>query len=130
MMVDWSKSKYFLKEEFDCQATGENKMQESFILQINQLRSIYGKPMLISSGFRSKKHPIEAKKKSGGGMHTTGLASDVLIHGKEAYILLNLIIQMKVWTGIGFNQKGAFEQRFIHIDMGTDENRRPTIWSY
>ena len=33
------------------------------------------------------------------------------------------------FSGIGVSQKGAWEGRFIHLDMVQDESR-PAIWSY
>lgn len=92
------------------------------------LRLAYGKPMPISSGYRDKTHPIEAKKVTTG-THTTGRACDVAVTGKDAYRLVELAYQYG-FTGIGINQKGS--SRFVHLDdCGPAAGRpRPTMWSY
>jgi len=54
--------KNFTKEEFNCQHTGENRMEEEFLLKLDQLRDNCGFPFVITSGYRSPSHPIEAKK--------------------------------------------------------------------
>ena len=78
-MINWNDYKNFTKEEFDCKATGENQMQKEFMDKLQELRNRLGFPLVISSGFRSIKHPIEAKKEKGG-MHTKGLACDIKCH--------------------------------------------------
>ena len=128
--VAWEDSKFFMKTEFDCSHTGDNEMKQVFIDNLNVLRENYGKAMLISSGYRSPEHPIEARKKNGGGMHTTGLACDVLVSGKDAHHFLKCVLDHGCWTGIGVSQKGDRSSRFIHFDMGTNTYTRPTIWSY
>ena len=126
--VDWSKSKYFKKEEFVCSHTGKSDMNAEFIDKLNNLREAYGKPLTISSGFRDSTHPVEAIKKSPGA-HTTGQACDILIDRGNAFKLLSLAF-VSGFTGIGVNQKGG--ARFLHLDTIEDSptRPRPTIWSY
>jgi hypothetical protein len=54
--------KYFAREEFDCQETGENEMEDEFIHALDALRHQCGIPFRITSGYRSPRHSIEAKK--------------------------------------------------------------------
>lgn len=52
-MMDWSKYPNFSKREFDCKETGENEVQARFMDKLQALRTEYGKPMVITSGYRS-----------------------------------------------------------------------------
>ena len=102
-------------------------MHPDFMERLQELRMVYGKPMKITSGYRDKTHPIEAKK-AAPGAHASGRACDVSIRGADAVELLNLALQMG-FTGIGIQQKG--EGRFIHLDDIEDGTQpRPMIWSY
>lgn len=95
--------------------------------RLQALRTAYGKPLKVSSGYRSPLHPIEAAKALPGA-HSTGNAVDLLVRGADAYKLVALAIQFG-FTGIGVQQKG--ESRFIHLDDIVDSRfPRPTVWSY
>ena len=50
---------YFSRSEFSCQYTGENKIEDSLLLKIDELRERCGFPFIITSGYRSLAHPIE-----------------------------------------------------------------------
>ena len=99
------------------------------------LRRHFGKPLQISSGYRDAKfHPVESKKPQPG-VHSYGLAADVLLSHGLAYDLLNMALSLKIFTGIGIQQKGHPGGRFIHLDIATPQNYRqdvirPTVWSY
>jgi len=43
---------------------GKNEMKHSFMAKLQALRTAYGKPIAISSGFRDYTHPAESKKKA------------------------------------------------------------------
>ena len=60
---DWNQFPNFSASEFRCQHTGTDGMDEDFVRCLQQLRTMYGKGMVISSGYRSAEHPIEARKK-------------------------------------------------------------------
>ena len=48
-MADWE---YFTEEEMSCKGTGECNMDEEFMERLIRLREDYGKPMIVSSGYR------------------------------------------------------------------------------
>jgi zinc D-Ala-D-Ala carboxypeptidase len=121
--VDWSQYPNFSKSEFRCKETGENGMQPEFMALLQQLRNRYGKPMLISSGYRSPRHSIEARKAQAG-THAQGIACDVAVSGADAQLLVKLALDLG-FTGIGVSQK-AGGARFIHLDTAP----RRAIWSY
>ena len=86
--------------------------------------------MAISSGYRSLAHnsAINGARYS---PHLFGRAVDVLCFGKEAYILIGLAMKHGM-TGIGVQQRGDYDSRFIHLDNmdKVKPHHRPWIWSY
>jgi zinc D-Ala-D-Ala carboxypeptidase len=90
--------------------------------RLQALRSAYGKPMIITSGYRCAKHPVEAAKVMPG-MHSTGLAADIGVSGAEAVQVLRLAFDAG-FRGVGVQQKG--NGRFLHVDL----RENPTVWSY
>jgi uncharacterized protein YcbK (DUF882 family) len=92
------------------------------------MRTAYGRPMIITSGYRHTSHPAE-RVKGRPGAHTFGCAADIAVSGADAYDLIRLAIGYG-FTGIGVQQKGA--GRFIHLDDLSSEGTRPrpAIWSY
>lgn len=128
-MMDWNLSTYFTKYEFKCSHTGECDMDPEFIRKLNELRTAFGKPMKITSGYRHATHPIERKKKTPGA-HTTGQAADIAVSRQDAFHLLRIALNTGVFNGIGIQQKGS--GRFIHLDTieNSPSRPRPTIWSY
>jgi len=84
--------KYFTLEEFACQETGENGIKEEFVTSLDALRHECGFPFVITSGYRSPRHSIEAKKQTPG-QHTTGCAADIAIsNGAQRFIILVLTL--------------------------------------
>lgn len=122
-MIDWNKYPNFSKSEFDCKETGENEMKAEFMDKLQALRVRYGKPMRITSGYRSARHSIEARKAEPG-THAQGIACDIGAHGADALLLVKLALDMG-FTGIGVSQKSG-GARFIHLDIAP----RIAIWSY
>lgn len=124
MIFDWSQYPNFTKQEFDCQETGENRMKPGFMAKLQTLRTAYDRPMVVTSGFRSKLHSIETKK-TAPGPHTTGLACDIRVGpGEDVYDLIRLAFLLG-FNGIGVSQKSG-GPRFVHLD--TCERR--AVWSY
>ena len=124
--IDWSKYPNFKPEEFLCKHTGKSGIKKELLGKLQELRTRFGKPLKVTSGYRDPTHPIEAKKEAPG-PHTTGLAVDLAVQGKDAYVVVGLAMGLG-FTGIGVNQKGA-RGRFIHLDL-LKTSLRPTIWSY
>ena len=130
--MTWS-SPFFTEEEMRCQCgCGQDGMHSEFMEKLTSLRADWGQPMVVTSAYRCKNHPIEAKKIAQGkppGTHESGRAVDIAIQGEDAYNLLCAALGHG-FSGIGVNQKGS--ARFIHLDdLTRDEGwPRPTIWSY
>lgn len=118
---------YFKREDFACKCgCGTNLIQDSLITALDELRQRVGFPLVVSSGYRCPAHNAAISSTGDDGPHTTGQAADIAVDRLKAYIVLREAMEMKVFTGIGVNQKG--NSRFIHLD--TLDEGRPTCWSY
>lgn len=125
--IKWDDYKYFEEREFRCSHTGMCHMDEGFINLLSKIREDYGRPMIITSGYRHPTHPIEASK-TNRGEHTYGVCCDVAVRGEDCYDLMALCFKYNI-PRVGVSQKGG--GRFVHIGMGyRDLFPSPTIWSY
>jgi len=125
-----SESKNFSREELQCSFSGECEIEEDALQKLQALRDEWGKPMRLSSAYRSAQHPRERTKPNGPGHHhgvngNGGQAFDVLIAGEDVPPFIALAIKHG-FRGIGVNQKGEWNQRFIHIDT----RDKYACWSY
>lgn len=122
-MNNWSN---FTQDELSCTCCGEANPNLEFVELmdiVQEMRDELGFPLPVSSAYRCSSHPIEAKK-SKPGMHNIA-AIDIRVSGNKAHKVLELAMK-KGFTGIGVNQKGNHNQRFIHLDMRDNG----TVWSY
>jgi uncharacterized protein YcbK (DUF882 family) len=125
-MIDWGKYPNFKREEFLCKHCNAEGIKEPLVAKIQELRTKYGKPMKITSGYRCPQHPIEVKKATPGA-HALGLAADIGVEGAAAHEVLKLAFELG-FNGVGVQQKGT--GRFIHLDIRNGELPGPTVWSY
>ena len=125
-LVNWDEIQYFKKEEFNCTHTGNNLMEHNFMMKLDMLRKSINRPLVISSGFRDETHPVEVRKTKPG-MHTKGIACDILANHKHALDIIKIALDIG-FMGIGVNQKGNYDGRFIHVDLRESES--PILWSY
>ena len=120
-------SPHFSREELACSETGACEMDQDFLDLLEKVRLRFGKPMKLSSAYRSPEHSVEISKPEHrkNGYHVQGRAVDVLIYHEEALRLIHIALAEGI-KGIGISQKGPHESRFVHLD------NRPTrmIWSY
>jgi zinc D-Ala-D-Ala carboxypeptidase len=121
--------KYFERTEFDCSCCRRNEMDGVFLQELDDLRARFGKPLIVSSGYRCPTHNARVSSTGASGPHTTGRAADLRVSRGDALRLLRIALEMG-FTGIGLQQKGAV--RFIHLDNlpNAEGQPRPTIWSY
>ena len=125
-MIEWGKYPNFSAKEFLCTHCGSEGIQSALLDKLQAMRTEYGKPMKITSGYRCPQHPIEAKKTSPGA-HALGIAADIGVEGDEAHAVLALAMRHG-FTGVGVQQKGT--GRFIHVDVRSGQLPTPAIWSY
>ena len=120
----------FTRAEFACRCGKcENKIQDSFIDKLQDLREALGFPLRITSGYRCPAHNARVSGTGLSGPHTTGHAADIAVSREQAFRLISMAA-ISGFTGIGVSQKGA--SRFIHLDdlPAAAGQPRPTIWSY
>jgi len=124
----------FKKEEFACRHCGKDGISSLLLDKLQSMRTDLGFPFVISSGYRCEDHEIEKQKRLNGkpmGAHNEGLAVDILCNSAEAYTILSNASNYG-FTGIGVNQKGNYNLRYIHLDILENKTNkpRPHIWSY
>lgn len=122
--------KHFRITEFECRCgCGRVEMNLMFLNALDQLREKYGKPLVVTSGYRCPSYNSKVSSTGPTGPHTTGKAADLRVDRGDAYRLLKLALDAG-FTGIGVQQKGG--GRFIHLDLLNDApgQPRPTVWSY
>lgn len=118
---------YFSDDELRCKC-GCDKLvfNPNVRLILNQIRDEFGKPMVVSSGYRCPQHPVEARKQTTG-EHCTGMAVDISVASKDALDLLKVACKYNV-PRLGISQKGAHRHRFIHLGWSRDYPEG--LWSY
>ena len=116
--------KYFEYEEFDSpdvQGSGQ-LMDPKLLNMIDEAREIYGKPIHVTSGYRTEAH----NRKVGGvdsSSHLKGLAIDVAcVRSDNRFKMLNALLE------VGFNRIGVAGS-FIHVDIDKDKSQN-VIWTY
>ena len=116
--------RYFKLEEFDSPdelGSGCNMSQE-ILSMLDAARKIYGKPMRITSGFRTKTH----NKKVGGvesSSHLKGLAADIACsESRNRFDMIRALLE------VGFKRIGV-AGTFIHVDIDKNKSQN-VIWTY
>ena len=131
-MIDWENLN-FIPEEMECRCgCGVLGIDPEFMTVLQEIRTLYGRVMNVSSGYRCAAHPAERKKVDRGGKpgsHYTGCAADIRCAGSDALMLLRVALMHEKITGVGVKQTGPHDHRFIHLDTVTTPPR-PNIWSY
>jgi len=131
MDLDWSLYPNFSANEMRCKHTKELGMRPEMMQVLQDIRTSHGKPIFVSSGYRSKEHPLEQDKREPG-EHTLGLAVDIICYGREALALLDLALKHDV-RRIGLHQKGMISgARYMHIGIADRFflGFVKTIWTY
>ena len=123
-------TKNFTREELACKHCGKMEIPLASIKRLQRVRDRVGHFLKVSSAYRCPEHNNAVSKTGRTGPHTKA-AFDVAVHSDEAYHVTQAALA-EGFTGIGVNQKGPLEQRFIHLDDLTDEEEipRPRVWSY
>jgi zinc D-Ala-D-Ala carboxypeptidase len=113
----------FSDEEFKCSHCGVNRIELSFVQQLQQLRDAIQKPIHVNSGFRCAAHPVERSKPPGSfSAHMYGIAADIYCPTLSIELLWKAVIQQPLFKGIGV----APWQNYIHVDT----RAKPARWAY
>lgn len=119
---------HFSEEELSCPCCGKNGFKPDTLKKFNALREDCGFPLRMNSGYRCENYNTT---KGYTQTHATGQAGDISVTHEQAYVVMEKAPKHG-FTGVGFNQKGTPDQRFIHLDdlPRTSLRPRPHIWSY
>ncbi len=125
--------KYFSPLELQCKCnkcdSSGQEMKKELMEPLIVLRRTMDFAFRITSAYRCPAHNNQVSTTGFTGPHTTGCAIDIAVGWRHAYALLEEAFRMKVFTGIGINQKG--QSRFIHLDtLDPAKYARPALWSY
>lgn len=118
------KARYFSKETdpklFYCSYDGSEGLQEHFLKALDTLRKNCGFPFVITSGYRSRNHPVERRKVKGG-PHNQGIAADIAVRdGVQRRKIVEEAIKLG-FGGIGIHKD------FVHVDL---RETVPVMWEY
>lgn len=123
---------HFSRKELECHCgCGQMEIDPAFMQSLESLRTAFGKPMRITSGFRCSTYNAQISTTGFIGPHVTGKAVDVGISGQDAHTLLAFAIHHN-FQGLGISQRGPHNKRFLHLDLieNSPGRPRPRIWSY
>ena len=122
---------HFRPYEMRCRGNDELLVVPTFMDWLEGVRHVYGQGMVITSGYRTPGHQATLPGARRTGAHDDGIAVDVLVSGEDAFRLIKIAMGQGA-AGIGVQQKGAHEKRYLHLDMWTKapEGVRPRVWSY
>ena len=118
--------KYFSIAEFDspdAPGSGVN-MDQDLLELLDEMRAIYGKPIVITSGYRTPQHNASlGKNASKDSSHLKGLAVDIAIaDSNQRYQIIRIAMLLgikRIGTGKGF----------VHIDIDGDKAQNVN-WIY
>jgi len=103
---------------------GENEMKQWVLKMFAQAEKEYGKPFVITSGYRSKQYQDELRKNprikaAKHSPHVEGAAGDISLRGVNKRKLITAL------KNAGFNRFGVGKS-FIHVDAADRIN--PNVW--
>jgi len=123
-------TEHFTDAELSCRHCGRQEMDPEFMERLEAIRREYGKPMVVTSGYRCPEYNLRVSRTGASGPHTRGRAADIAVRGGNALELIAIAMKHGC-TGIGVLQHGT--HRMVHLDDLPDESPRsprPWIWSY
>lgn len=114
-------TKNFKEKEWNCKHCGKaHEMQPHVMQVVQELRESIGVPLVLTSAWRCKDHPSEARKKEPG-QHNKGTAVDIAVNdGATAYKLIVMGLEL---GATGF----AYGNGFVHLDW---RDSTPVTWRY
>lgn len=120
----------FTPQEMADRLTGDLLIVPDFMDWLQEVRAAYQRPMYVTSGYRTPEHQ-HSKSGKPTGAHVDGMAVDVRACHEHSHELLKIAISAGA-LGLGIQQLGAPERRYLHIDRWTSAPKgyRPRIWNY
>ncbi len=114
-MNDIKVSFHFSLKEFECPCCKRVKLDERLLMKLEALRILYGKPLVITSGYRCEKHNREVGG-SERSLHLEGKAADIRIAEREQGKILMLC------KLLGLRVIPYGKRNFVHVDIGGGAN--------
>lgn len=129
--LDWGRWPNFTENEMRCKCgCGRADMAPEFMDRLQAMRNRTLTSFVVTSGYRCPDYNDRIAKTGRTGPHTTGHAVDLLCAGARAHDILQLAA-LEGMTGIGVDQHGPHEKRFLHLDdLPAGNYPRPGVWSY
>ena len=121
----------FLPAEMADRRDGSIKIVPDFMDWLQGIRYVYGRPMIVSSGYRTPEHQQILPGNRVTGSHVDGMAADIRVYGAYALELINVATSNGVY-GLGISQTGSLHSRYVHLDRWekAPKGTRPNLWSY
>ena len=121
----------FTPEEMADNRSGDLLIVPAFMDWLQVVRYQYGRPMHITSGYRTPQHQQLLPGGRITGAHVDGMAVDVKVYGSHALELIKVACANDV-MGLGVSQSGNHRSRYLHLDMWDKASAgvRPGMWSY
>jgi uncharacterized protein YcbK (DUF882 family) len=126
--------KNFTREEFLCKHTGREGIRQELVDTLQAIRTAFGAPITVTSGYRDPSHPAERNKPKGSySAHVEGVAADIAIPPGQTERLYALILARPEVKGVGYSA----ESNFFHLDLRKTQKRIfwkyragvPTVWN-
>ena len=113
---------YFKSDEFKCPCCDIVIVSGWLIHLLNKVRTGLGKPMVVNSGYRCKKHNREVGSFDDSA-HRRGTAADIkCTDSVDRFKIIKLAYE------VGFKRMGI-EGNFIHLDVDEELPQR-VLWFY
>jgi len=108
-------SEHFYRSEFTCRCGCDRcEIDPRLLAGLEELRSLAGRPVVITSGFRCPAHNRK-KKGASNSLHLSGRAADVRIPGLSIREMLDLAVQVADFRHGGIGVYPA--EGIIHVDV-------------
>ena len=120
---------HFKPEELADRSSCTLRIDPAFMECLERIRFVFDRPMVLRCGFRPplQQWYVTARRT---GAHVDGQAADIMVSGPAAYDLIGIALQHGV-LGVGVQQSGPMDARYLHLDIWNAERAtRPLIWSY
>lgn len=113
-------SENFKSTEFDCHGKGcctETLIHEDIVYVVQNLRTHFGVPVTINSGYRCEVHNANVGGASKNSYHVKGQAADIVVRGVHPVIVARYLETLDINGRIGCYTYDDIGSGFIHVDV-------------
>jgi zinc D-Ala-D-Ala carboxypeptidase len=123
LMNDSPPTSHFSPAELSCRCgCGRNNVKPQLIELLEHARSIFGKPLVLTSASRCPARELQVSGKYGGA-HVDGDAADIFCDSD-----LDRFRLARIFFELGINRIGV-ASNFIHVDI-SDHLPQAVFWTY